>query len=45
LNSNPGRFDGFTFILFCFGNHVCLSRGVQAAGAAWRAATMIMVGV
>jgi hypothetical protein len=26
-------------------NHVCLSRGVQVAGAAWWAATKIVVGV
>jgi hypothetical protein len=26
-------------------NRVCLSRGVQVAGAAWRAATRVMVGV
>jgi hypothetical protein len=26
-------------------NRICLSRGVQVAGAAWRAATRIMVGV
>jgi hypothetical protein len=26
-------------------NHVCLSNGVQVAGAAWHAATRIMVGV
>jgi hypothetical protein len=26
-------------------NHVCLSRGVQVAGAAWRATTKIMAGV
>jgi hypothetical protein len=26
-------------------NHVCLSRGVQVAGVAWRVATRIMVGV
>jgi hypothetical protein len=26
-------------------NHVCLSRGVQVIGAAWRAATRIMAGV
>jgi hypothetical protein len=26
-------------------NHVCLSHGVQLAGAAWRAATRIVVGV
>jgi hypothetical protein len=51
LNSNPGQ---FCFVLFCFvflfslfrlENHVCLSRGVQVAGAAWRAATMTVAGV
>jgi hypothetical protein len=26
-------------------NHVCLSRGVHGAGAAWHAVTRIMVGV
>jgi hypothetical protein len=26
-------------------NHVCLSRGVQVAGAAWHAATWTMAGV
>jgi hypothetical protein len=26
-------------------NRVCLSRGVQVVGAAWRAAMMIMAGV
>jgi hypothetical protein len=26
-------------------NHVCLSRGVQVAGAAWRAVMRIVVGV
>jgi hypothetical protein len=26
-------------------NHICLSRGVQVAGAAWRAATRTMIGV
>jgi hypothetical protein len=26
-------------------NRICLSRGVQVAGAAWRATTRIMVGV
>jgi hypothetical protein len=31
--------------LFHLENHVCLSRGVQVAGAAWRAATRIMTGV
>jgi hypothetical protein len=39
-------------VLFCFSftfvsleNRVCLSRGVQVAGAAWRAATRTVVGV
>jgi hypothetical protein len=31
--------------LFRLENHVCLSRGVQVAGAVWRAATRIVVGV
>jgi hypothetical protein len=31
--------------LFCSENHVCLSRGVQVAGAAWRAATRTVAGV
>jgi hypothetical protein len=31
--------------LFHLENHVCLSRGVQLAGAAWHAATRIMAGV
>jgi hypothetical protein len=31
--------------LFHLENHVCLSRGVQVAGVAWRAATRIMAGV
>jgi hypothetical protein len=46
VNSNPGQFR-FVFLLplFCFENHVCLSHGVQVAGAAWRAVTRIMVGV
>jgi hypothetical protein len=26
-------------------NHICLSRGVQVAGAAWRAAMRVVVGV
>jgi hypothetical protein len=36
---NPGRFY-FVFLLplFCSENCVCLSRGVQVAGVAWRAA-------
>jgi hypothetical protein len=43
---NPGQFH-FVFLLSLFHleNHVCLSRGVHVAGAAWRAATRIMVGV
>jgi hypothetical protein len=45
-NSNPGQFR-FVFLLplFCSENRVCLSRGVQVAGAAWRAAMRIMPGV
>jgi hypothetical protein len=35
----------FPFILFHLENRVCLSRGVQVAGAAWRAATTIVAGV
>jgi hypothetical protein len=37
----------FIFILPLFRseNRVCLSRGVQVAGAAWRAATRTMAGV
>jgi hypothetical protein len=31
--------------LFHLENRVCLSRGVQVAGAAWRAATRIVAGV
>jgi hypothetical protein len=33
------------FILFRLENHVCLSRGVQVADAAWRAVTRTMAGV
>jgi hypothetical protein len=46
LNSNPGRFR-FVFLLSLFysENRVCLSRGVQVAGAAWRAMTRIMTEV
>jgi hypothetical protein len=46
LNSNLGRFR-FVFLLSLFHlkNHVCLSRGVQVVGAAWRAVTRIMAGV
>jgi hypothetical protein len=35
----------FLLPLFRSENHVCLSRGVQVAGAAWRAATRIVTGV
>jgi hypothetical protein len=34
-----------SFNLFCLENHVCLSRGVQVAGAVCRAATRIVAGV
>jgi hypothetical protein len=46
LNSNPGRFH-FIFLLSLFRseNCVCLSRGVQVAGAAWFAVTRTMAGV
>jgi hypothetical protein len=39
LNSNPGQFH-FVFLLSLFRleNRVCLSRGMQVAGAAWRVA-------
>jgi hypothetical protein len=46
LNSNPGQFRfGFLLPLFHLENRVCLSRSVQVAAAAWRAATRIMEGV
>jgi hypothetical protein len=35
----------FLLPLFRLENHVCLSRGVQVAGAAWRAATRTVAGV
>jgi hypothetical protein len=43
---NSGRFR-FVFLLplFCSENRVCLSRGVQVAGAAWCAAMRTMAGV
>jgi hypothetical protein len=43
---NPGQFY-FVFLLplFRLENRVCLSRGVQVAGAAWRATTRIVTGV
>jgi hypothetical protein len=46
LNSNLGQFC-FVFLLSLFRleNHSCLSRGVQVAGAAWRATTRTVAGV
>jgi hypothetical protein len=37
----------FVFLLYLFSleNRVCLSRGVQVAGAAWRATARIVAGV
>jgi hypothetical protein len=35
----------FFLSLFHLENRVCLSRGVQVAGAAWRATTRIVAGV
>jgi hypothetical protein len=41
----------FRIVLFCFlplfrlENRICLSRGMQVVGAAWRAATRTMAGV
>jgi hypothetical protein len=46
LNSNPEHFGSFTFIFDSWlENRVCLSHGVQVAGAAWRAVTRIMTEV
>jgi hypothetical protein len=43
---NLGHFHFvFVFLLFRLENRVCLSRGVQVVGTAWRAATRIMSGV
>jgi hypothetical protein len=40
------RIVSFCFLsLFHLENYVCLSRSVQVAGMAWRAATRIMAGV
>jgi hypothetical protein len=45
------EFESGTFPWFChitfvrMENRVCLSRGVQVAGATWRAATKIVAGV
>jgi hypothetical protein len=43
---NPGRFR-FLFLLplFCLENHICLSLGVQVAGATWCVATRTVAGV
>jgi hypothetical protein len=35
----------FSFIFVSLENYVCLSHGVQVAGAAWHAATRTMAGV
>jgi hypothetical protein len=35
----------FSFIFVSLENHVCLSRGVQVAGMAWRTAMRTMAGV
>jgi hypothetical protein len=35
----------FLLSLFCLENRVCLSCGMQVAGAVWRAATRIVAGV
>jgi hypothetical protein len=46
LNSSSGQFHfGFLLPLFHLENCVCLSHGVQVAGAAWHAAMRIVVGV
>jgi hypothetical protein len=45
LNSNPRHFNSFTFISVLFEESICLSRGVQVAGATCRAATRIVAGV
>jgi hypothetical protein len=45
LNSNTGRFVLFSFIVVRLKNRVCLSRGVQVVGAAWRAAMRTAAGV
>jgi hypothetical protein len=46
LNSNPGQFR-FVFLLSLFRleNRVCLSRGVQVTGVAWRGAMRTVAGV
>jgi hypothetical protein len=42
---NPRCFCFVFLTLFHLENNVCLSCGVQVAGAAWRAATRTVVGV
>jgi hypothetical protein len=43
---DPGTFWLFyLYLYFLLENRVCLSHGVQVAGAAWRAAMTIMAGV
>jgi hypothetical protein len=43
---NPGQFHFFFLLsLFRSENRVCLSHGVQVAGAAWRAAMRTVSGV
>jgi hypothetical protein len=41
---NPGHFS-FYFIFILLENRVCLSRGMQVAGAAWQVMMRIMAGV
>jgi hypothetical protein len=46
LNSNSGYVRLFCLLpLVRLENRICLSRGVQVAGAAWHAATSIVAGV
>jgi hypothetical protein len=42
---NLGQFCFFPLPLFHVENHVCLSHGVQVAGAAWRTVTRTVAGV
>jgi hypothetical protein len=42
---NPGQFHFFLLSLFRSENRVCLSHGVQVAGAAWRAAMRTVSGI
>jgi hypothetical protein len=45
LEFKSGTFQFLPLSLFHLENHVCLSRGVQVTGAAWRTATRIVAGV